>query len=248
MGARAHPHRPSALAVAAIPLVRRRHLTTLEPTVRARAASRPFRPSTAGTADARAGASCAHPSAASTSPELTPSDIRRARLADDHEFRALIHAPAEAEARAVDARRHDPDEPRLDVVPRRPNASCSDHRPTTTPRSLSGSRAPGARPRRAEGGEAAPPRTPARRACRRTGSASSARPSPPSCRSSLSTLFGSDDLDQAEKKALVFTDSVQDAAHRAGFVQSRSHSLTLRAVLRGRSVTTRSASTCWSTG
>ena len=39
-------------------------------------------------------------------------------------------------------------------------------------------------------------------------------------------------LDPAEKKALVFTDSVQDAAHRAGFVQSRSHTLTLRAVLR----------------
>ena len=32
----------------------------------------------------------------------------------------------------------------------------------------------------------------------------------------------------AEKKALVFTDSVQDAAHRAGFIQSRSHALTLR--------------------
>ena len=39
-------------------------------------------------------------------------------------------------------------------------------------------------------------------------------------------------LDTREKKALVFTDSVQDAAHRAGFVQSRSHSLTLRAVIR----------------
>jgi ATP-dependent helicase YprA (DUF1998 family) len=48
----------------------------------------------------------------------------------------------------------------------------------------------------------------------------------------LSTLFGNSTLDQAEKKALVFTDSVQDAAHRAGFVQSRSHSLTLRSVLR----------------
>ncbi|MSS46578.1 DEAD/DEAH box helicase [Cutibacterium sp. WCA-380-WT-3A] len=46
----------------------------------------------------------------------------------------------------------------------------------------------------------------------------------------LSTLFGSDDLD--EKKALVFTDSVQDAAHRAGFISARSHALTLRAILR----------------
>lgn len=49
---------------------------------------------------------------------------------------------------------------------------------------------------------------------------------------SLSTLFGSAVLDAREKKALVFTDSVQDAAHRAGFVQARSHTLTLRAVLR----------------
>ncbi len=49
---------------------------------------------------------------------------------------------------------------------------------------------------------------------------------------SLSTLFGSHRIDEREKKALVFTDSVQDAAHRAGFVQSRSHTLTLRAVLR----------------
>ncbi len=48
----------------------------------------------------------------------------------------------------------------------------------------------------------------------------------------LSTLFGSEDLDAAEKKALVFTDSVQDAAHRAGFVESRSHVLTLRSLLR----------------
>jgi hypothetical protein len=49
---------------------------------------------------------------------------------------------------------------------------------------------------------------------------------------SLSTLFGAPHLDAREKKALVFTDSVQDAAHRAGFVQARSHTLTLRAVLR----------------
>ncbi|WP_422396020.1 DEAD/DEAH box helicase [Raineyella fluvialis] len=48
----------------------------------------------------------------------------------------------------------------------------------------------------------------------------------------LSGLFGTDNLDPAEKKALVFTDSVQDAAHRAGFIESRSHTLTLRAALR----------------
>ncbi|GLZ49477.1 helicase [Actinomycetospora sp. NBRC 106375] len=49
---------------------------------------------------------------------------------------------------------------------------------------------------------------------------------------SLSTLFGSHELEPREKKALVFTDSVQDAAHRAGFVQARSHTLTLRGALR----------------
>ena len=50
----------------------------------------------------------------------------------------------------------------------------------------------------------------------------------------LSNLFGDETLDAAEKKALMFTDSVQDAAHRAGFVQARSHSLTLRTALRER--------------
>src|SRR5699024_705977 len=48
----------------------------------------------------------------------------------------------------------------------------------------------------------------------------------------LGALFGSEHLDDAEKKALVFTDSVQDAAHRAGFVGSRSHVLTLRSIMR----------------
>ena len=48
----------------------------------------------------------------------------------------------------------------------------------------------------------------------------------------LSNMFGQATLDEAEKKSLVFVDSVQDAAHRAGFVSSRSHTLTLRSVLR----------------
>lgn len=48
----------------------------------------------------------------------------------------------------------------------------------------------------------------------------------------LSALFGDQSLDAREKKSLIFTDSVQDAAHRAGFVESRSHTLTLRALLR----------------
>ena len=48
---------------------------------------------------------------------------------------------------------------------------------------------------------------------------------------SLTSLFGTPGLDLREKKALVFTDSVQDAAHRAGFVEARSHSLSLRSVI-----------------
>ena len=45
----------------------------------------------------------------------------------------------------------------------------------------------------------------------------------------MSNLFGMDDLDAAEKKSLVFVDSVQDAAHRAGFVQSRARTFAFRA-------------------
>lgn len=48
----------------------------------------------------------------------------------------------------------------------------------------------------------------------------------------ISNIFGAADLDPAEKKALVFTDSVQDAAHRAGFIQARSHTFNLRSALR----------------
>jgi len=44
----------------------------------------------------------------------------------------------------------------------------------------------------------------------------------------VTTLFGEPGLDDREKKALIFTDSVQDAAHRAGFVQSRAHVFALR--------------------
>lgn len=49
---------------------------------------------------------------------------------------------------------------------------------------------------------------------------------------SLSNLFGMTDLSGDEKKTLVFADSVQDAAHRAGFVQSRSRSFALRTYTR----------------
>ncbi|WP_269928805.1 DEAD/DEAH box helicase [Kocuria massiliensis] len=47
----------------------------------------------------------------------------------------------------------------------------------------------------------------------------------------LSSLFGTPSLDPGEKKSLVFTDSVQDAAHRAAFVESRSYALSLRSAI-----------------
>ncbi|APT93365.1 hypothetical protein CPHO_11235 [Corynebacterium phocae] len=48
----------------------------------------------------------------------------------------------------------------------------------------------------------------------------------------LSNYFGQKDLDDEEKKTLIFTDSVQDAAHRAGFVQSRARAFALRTFMR----------------
>ncbi|MEU4802983.1 DEAD/DEAH box helicase [Actinosynnema sp. NPDC023587] len=48
---------------------------------------------------------------------------------------------------------------------------------------------------------------------------------------SLGHLFGSQDVEPEQKKTLVFTDSVQDAAHRAGFIESRSYALNFRALL-----------------
>lgn len=48
----------------------------------------------------------------------------------------------------------------------------------------------------------------------------------------ISNMFGNAELDPGEKKALVFTDSVQDAAHRAGFIQSRAHTFALRSQIR----------------
>lgn len=48
----------------------------------------------------------------------------------------------------------------------------------------------------------------------------------------LSNLFGMPELAQEEKKTLVFADSVQDAAHRAGFVQARARTFGLRTLMR----------------
>ncbi|MFC4003746.1 DEAD/DEAH box helicase [Prauserella oleivorans] len=47
----------------------------------------------------------------------------------------------------------------------------------------------------------------------------------------LTQLFGSDLIGNAEKKTLVFTDSVQDAAHRAAFIEGRAFQFNLRSAL-----------------
>ncbi|MGO9349551.1 MAG: DEAD/DEAH box helicase [Mycobacterium sp.] len=156
--------------------------------------------------------------------------IRRRKLRNDDRFRALIHAPAEA-AKAEAA------EPKTD-----PQAS-SRLAWLSVPERRIGFTTPSEKDL-AEGIA-----LPVLVHCSNTAGADSVNDTCPSCGQpdgirflgsaiatmlsvSLSTLFGSSDLDSREKRALVFTDSVQDAAHRAGFVQARSHALTLRTLVR----------------
>jgi hypothetical protein len=49
----------------------------------------------------------------------------------------------------------------------------------------------------------------------------------------LTSEFGSTLLADTEKKALVFTDSVQDAAHRASFIEGRAFQFNFRSTLLG---------------
>ncbi|BCL12371.1 DEAD/DEAH box helicase [Micromonospora sagamiensis] len=49
----------------------------------------------------------------------------------------------------------------------------------------------------------------------------------------ITQLFTGGELDEQEKKTLLFNDSVQDAAHRAGFVANRSYAFSLRTLLAG---------------
>ncbi len=156
----------------------------------------------------------------------TTSTSAATTSAGEGRFRALLYAAAEAERELATARRG-----RRAGLVRRPRAATLQRRRPDADdpdlaRRLGAARAhPRARtPTRTRA------RTPAPPAARRTPSASSG--------SAIATLL-SVSLSHAvrvehastprEKKALVFTDSVQDAAHRAGFVQARSHTLTLRA-------------------
>jgi ATP-dependent helicase YprA (DUF1998 family) len=161
--------------------------------------------------------------------------IRRRNLRGDQRFRALIHAPAEAAAAEA--------------------APANDGEPDTGPDTASrlvwllvaDRRVSPATPKQKDLAESAA--LPVLMQCGDDAGKESADDTCPACRQtdgirflgsaiatmlsvSLSTLFGTPQLDAREKRALVFTDSVQDAAHRAGFIQSRSHALTLRTLIR----------------
>jgi len=50
---------------------------------------------------------------------------------------------------------------------------------------------------------------------------------------SINTIFGSPHVADAERKLLAFTDSVQDASHRASFFAGRTHRINLRTLMAG---------------
>ncbi|MFD5244606.1 DEAD/DEAH box helicase [Amycolatopsis sp. NPDC058340] len=52
----------------------------------------------------------------------------------------------------------------------------------------------------------------------------------------VTDLFTSNGLERGERKTLIFSDSVQDAAHRAGFVADRAYTFSLRVLLTSRLV------------
>lgn len=160
------------------------------------------------------------------------NDIRKARFAESNEFRALIHAPGEAEQDTSDAETLalDPDEPKL-LWFRTTERYLDPTRPSDGEDLATGKVLPVLAHSGPKAGDFSRndtcPSCMQKDGIRFLGSAVATLLSV-----GLSTIFGSSELGKAEKKALIFTDSVQDAAHRAGFVQSRSHSLTLRTVFR----------------
>ncbi|MGK2880530.1 MAG: DEAD/DEAH box helicase [Mycobacterium sp.] len=159
-----------------------------------------------------------------TALDVTDEAIRADHAAGASRFRALISAPAEAQVTGgVDGLRwfHLDHRELLDTTPDSQSADVVDGRllPVLT---LIGPDAD------EQSKEDVCPACGATDGIRFLGSAVATQLSV-----TLSNLFGDKTLDAAEKKALMFTDSVQDAAHRAGFVQARSHSLTLRTALRG---------------
>lgn len=142
-------------------------------------------------------------------------DPRAKRLADDGRFRALIHAPREQEQQDAGAvieglRWLEPKQRQLLAEP-------GDSELALPVLAITG-----------DGAEEAArddvcPSCGRAEGIRFVGSAIATQLSV-----AVTTLFGEAGLDDREKKSLIFTDSVQDAAHRAGFVQSRAHVFALR--------------------
>ncbi|OYN99960.1 heavy metal resistance protein CzcA [Enemella evansiae] len=147
-------------------------------------------------------------------------DIRARHRNQEKYFRALLHAPAEADAQQTEGLYWWSPGNR-ELTRAAPDPDAEDFREGRVLPVLTHARADEEKATRDDCPSCQSPDT-----IRWLGSAIATQLSV-----SLSALFGAEHLDGEEKKALVFTDSVQDAAHRAGFVQSRSHTLTLRATI-----------------
>ena len=159
--------------------------------------------------------------------ESASAQPRRARAQGDDRFRALIFAPDEADAR-IDDTEPTPGFGWWGVLERRIHA--------THPEGTDGADADtNVLPVRWLEGEHAA-RDTNRDTCPACGQTDGIRFIGAAVATLLSvtitSMFGDANLDADDKKALVFTDSVQDAAHRAGFVQSRSHVFSFRNAVR----------------
>lgn len=160
------------------------------------------------------------------------SDTRRASLMNSGDFRALIHAPREAiiAAEGKPANVEDPDAAQLlwfnPLELRLLTKMPDEDEGVATSKVLPVLAFIGKHASEYSTGDRCP-------ACHQSGGIRFLGAAIATLLSvSLSTIFGNEKLDKTEKKALIFTDSVQDAAHRAGFIQTRSHVLTLRSVMR----------------
>ncbi|MFY9189921.1 MAG: DEAD/DEAH box helicase [Lawsonella sp.] len=160
--------------------------------------------------------------------DLTYSNPRRATVTDDGHFRTLMNAPLEGEKQ-----QNNPEEHLPGLMWFNSSVGSLNFTPpkTTDPELEEGNILPVICDMSADAEKHAQDQTcpccGTKDSIRFLGSAVATQLSV-----NLSTLFGDENLDHNEKKALVFTDSVQDAAHRASFVQSRSHTLGFRTKLR----------------
>ncbi|MDO4606613.1 MAG: DEAD/DEAH box helicase [Bowdeniella nasicola] len=163
---------------------------------------------------------------------FTPKDIRAASLYDSPDFRALMHGAAEADDAANQPGVPEDNAPASLRFLHTVNRTLSRHFPESTDADYAtGKIIPVLTHTGTDAADLSRTQTcPAcltRDSIRFVGSAIATLTSV-----AISNMFGHAELDANEKKALVFTDSVQDAAHRAGFIQARSHTFALRGLLR----------------